>query len=93
MTKFLEENMSASAPSWPWGKQRFLKEEMTKDLYPEYIKNSYNSVIIGIHPISKFVKNRQKTSIQILHKRRYMKNQCHMKKYSTSLVIREIEVD
>lgn len=57
--KFPEEIIGVQVP---WGKERyFFKEGMVKNLYPEYIKNSYDSIITLKHPINNFLKSRQKT--------------------------------
>lgn len=60
---------------------------LTKDWYPRFVKNSFSSIIrqpkiICAGDVNKYV---TKDYIQMANK--------HIKKYSTSLVIREINVN
>ena len=60
--------------------------DLRSKLYPEYIKNSYNS----IRQITQ-LKNGQESE-QIFLQRRYRNGQKHTKRYSTSLVTREMQI-
>ena len=64
---------------------------MTKDLYPENNKNSYNSLMVNKHSINNLKKKQAKElNTNTSQKKIYEETISHMKKYSLSLVTREI---